>query len=48
MLVHTEPPVGVARNEAVLSVGYSPFLNFDVKDMDQKVYRMVQLGGKVR
>jgi Lactoylglutathione lyase and related lyases len=32
------------ESEAHLSVGYSPFLSFDVDDMDQTVARCAQLG----
>lgn len=34
----------VESNEASLSVGYSPLLNFDVDDMDTVVARCVQMG----
>ena len=35
------------RNEAALSVGYTPFLEFDVQDMNSTVPNLIQLGGKV-
>ncbi len=37
----------VESNEASLCVGYSPFLNFDVDDMDSIVARCVQLGANL-
>jgi len=32
-------------SEAQLSVGYSPFVSFDVEDMDSTIARCVQMGG---
>lgn len=32
-------------SEAQLGVGYSPFLSFDVNDMDSTIARCVQMGG---
>ena len=37
----------VDSNEASLCIGYSPFLNFDVDDMDSIVARCVQLGANL-
>lgn len=37
----------VEGNEAALCVGYSPFINFDVKDMDEAVPTLLQLGGQL-
>ena len=37
----------VESSEASLCVGYSPFLNFDVDDMDSVVARCVQLGANL-
>lgn len=34
-------------NEAALSTGYSPFLNFDVKDMDVTVPQVLALGARL-
>ena len=34
-------------SEAQLGVGYSPFLNFDVDDMDMTVARCVQMGANL-
>jgi catechol 2,3-dioxygenase-like lactoylglutathione lyase family enzyme len=35
------------ESEAPLAVGYSPFLNFDVDDMDSTVARCVQMGANL-
>jgi catechol 2,3-dioxygenase-like lactoylglutathione lyase family enzyme len=35
------------ESEAQLAVGYSPFLNFDVDDMDSTVARCVQMGANL-
>jgi catechol 2,3-dioxygenase-like lactoylglutathione lyase family enzyme len=37
----------VESSEASLCVGYSPFLNFDIDDMDSVVARCVQLGANL-
>lgn len=37
----------VESNEAYLCVGYSPFLNFDVDNMDSIVARCIQLGANL-
>lgn len=34
-------------SEAQLGIGYSPFLNFDVDDMDSTVARCVQMGANL-
>eukprot|EP00729_Bicosta_minor_P005754 gene5754-13513_t len=34
-------------NEAALSTGYSPFLNFDVRDMDTTIYGLLELGARL-
>lgn len=39
--------IKAVESEAQLSVGYSPFLSFDVDDMDGAVARCAQLGGKL-
>uniref|UniRef100_A0A6U6K0L1 VOC domain-containing protein n=1 Tax=Odontella aurita TaxID=265563 RepID=A0A6U6K0L1_9STRA len=39
--------IKAVESEAHLSVGYGPFLSFDVDDMDGAVARCVQLGGKL-
>jgi catechol 2,3-dioxygenase-like lactoylglutathione lyase family enzyme len=36
--------IQACESEALLGVGYSPFLNFDVDDMDMTVARCVQMG----
>ena len=36
-----------AESEAQLGVGYSPFLSFDVDDMDMTVARSVQMGANL-
>lgn len=36
--------IQACESEALLGVGYSPFLNFDVDDMDSTVARCVQMG----
>ncbi len=36
--------IQACESEALLGVGYSPFLNFDVNDMDMTVARCVQMG----
>ena len=41
---HFRLSIKAVGNEAQLSVGYSPFLNFDVDDMDQTVARCAQMG----
>ncbi|OQS03352.1 hypothetical protein THRCLA_21185 [Thraustotheca clavata] len=33
-----------AHGEAACSAGYSPFLNFDVHDMDETIPRLIMLG----
>ena len=33
--------------EASLSVGYSPFLNFQVQDFDETMYRLVEHGARM-
>jgi hypothetical protein len=35
------------RTEAPLSVGYSPFLNFQVQDFDETLYRLVEHGARM-
>ena len=35
------------ESEAQLGVGYSPFLSFDVDDMDSAIARCVQMGGNL-
>eukprot|EP00553_Chaetoceros_curvisetus_P009445 CAMPEP_0204625486 /NCGR_PEP_ID=MMETSP0717-20131115/11241_1 /ASSEMBLY_ACC=CAM_ASM_000666 /TAXON_ID=230516 /ORGANISM="Chaetoceros curvisetus" /LENGTH=141 /DNA_ID=CAMNT_0051641195 /DNA_START=35 /DNA_END=460 /DNA_ORIENTATION=- len=37
--------IKAVASEAQLSVGYSPFLSFDVDDMDSTVARCAQMGG---
>ena len=39
--------IQASESEASLSVGYSPFLNFDVDDMDSTVARCVQMGASL-
>lgn len=39
--------IKAVESEAQLSVGYSPFLSFDVDDMDSIIARCAQLGGKI-
>ncbi len=36
--------IQACESEALLGVGYSPFLNFDIDDMDMTVARCVQMG----
>lgn len=52
---YTDPPPPInfhlsiqsSDSEAQLSAGYSPFLNFDVDDMDMIVARCVQMGANL-
>eukprot|EP00039_Didymoeca_costata_P006823 m.93709 g.93709 ORF g.93709 m.93709 type:complete len:118 (-) comp13407_c0_seq2:1586-1939(-) len=37
----------VPGNEAVLSPGYSTFLNFNTKDMDTTVYTLLEMGARL-
>lgn len=39
--------IQASESEASLAVGYSPFLNFDVDDMDSTVARCVQMGASL-
>ncbi|KAL7524058.1 hypothetical protein ACHAXR_000419 [Thalassiosira sp. AJA248-18] len=39
--------IQACESEAQLGVGYSPFLNFDVDDMDMTVARCVQMGANL-
>lgn len=39
--------IQASESEAQLGVGYSPFLNFDVDDMDMTVARCVQMGANL-
>jgi len=53
--IDTDPPSQInfhlsiqsSESEAQLSAGYSPFLNFDVDDMDMIVARCVQMGANL-
>lgn len=50
--INTEPinfhlSIQSVESEAQLSVGYSPFLNFNVDDMDMIVARCVQMGANL-
>mmetsp|Transcript_30025 Transcript_30025/g.72507 ORF Transcript_30025/g.72507 Transcript_30025/m.72507 type:complete len:139 (-) Transcript_30025:455-871(-) len=45
--VHFRLSVQACESEAQLGVGYSPFLNFDVDDMDMTVARCVQMGANL-
>ena len=52
--IDTAPPpinfhlsIQSSESEAQLSAGYSPFLNFDVDDMDMIVARCVQMGANL-
>mmetsp|Transcript_31369 Transcript_31369/g.59662 ORF Transcript_31369/g.59662 Transcript_31369/m.59662 type:complete len:151 (-) Transcript_31369:338-790(-) len=49
---HNEPinfhlSIQACESESQLSVGYSPFLNFDVEDMDMTVARCAQMGANL-
>eukprot|EP00040_Diaphanoeca_grandis_P001217 m.275186 g.275186 ORF g.275186 m.275186 type:complete len:119 (-) comp116743_c0_seq1:264-620(-) len=37
----------VEGNEAAMSTGYSPFMNFDIADMDATIPTLIQLGGRL-
>lgn len=39
--------IQASESEASLAVGYSPFLNFDVDDMDSTVARCVKMGASL-
>lgn len=39
--------IQASESEASLAVGYSPFLNFDVDDMDSTVARCVRMGASL-